>query len=73
MLLLLILLFFGVILADALGVFDDSPYLEIPHGNHTHYVPKDCGADVDAGTFPTQRPGPGERISCDGRIVQATE
>ena len=67
--LLVILLFFGYIIADALRVFDDRPYNEIPHGNHSHYVPKDCTGDIETGQFPTQPPGPGERIDCSGRIV----
>lgn len=62
-----------VILADTQGAFDDLPYVEVPHGSHSHYLPKDCGADLNAGNFPTRPPGPGERISCDGRIVPAAE
>ena len=68
-LLVVALLFFGFIFADTMGVFDDRPYVEVPHGNHSHYLPKDCGADLNASNFPTQPPGPDERITCDGRIV----
>ncbi len=63
------LLFFGFIFAETQGLFDDLSYVEVPHGSHSHYLPKDCGADLSAGDFPTRPPGPTERITCDGRIV----
>ena len=61
--------FFAFIFADTQGVFDDRPYMEVPHGNHSHYLPWDCGEELDAGRFPTRPPGPNERITCDGRFV----
>ena len=63
------LVVFGIIFADTQGAFDDLPYVEVPHGSHSHYLPKDCGAELSAGDFPTQPPGPNERITCDGEIV----
>ena len=68
-LLLVVGLFFGVVIADTLGVFDTLPYVEVPHGNHTHYLPKGCGTDLDLDRFPTVRPAPGQRITCDGQVV----
>lgn len=62
------LLFLGLVVADSLGAFSSTPYTAIPHGSHSHYVPNEC-EDVSAGDFPTQPPGPGERITCDGRVV----
>ncbi|WP_456429191.1 hypothetical protein [Rhodocaloribacter sp.] len=62
-------LFFAFALADSLGVFDDRPYYEVPHGNHTHYVPKDCDPPVTPGDAPTRPPDPDERINCQGQIV----
>lgn len=64
--------FFAAAAASALGVFDDSPYTAIPHGDHSHYVPRGC-SDIEIGDFPTQAPGPGERITCEGRIVPVGE
>lgn len=64
------LVFFAFLFADSQGVFEDLPYVEVPHGSHSHYLPKECGQDLDAGEFPTQAPGPNEHITCDGRIVQ---
>jgi hypothetical protein len=63
------LIFLGFILVDTLGVFDDSPYMEVPHGNHTHYVPKERNDNVSISAFPTVPPGPCERITPEGRIV----
>ena len=62
-------LFFALALADTLGVFDQRPYFEVPHGNHTHYVPKDCDPPLPVGDAPTRAPGPDERIDCRGQIV----
>lgn len=71
-LLLIIGLFLVFVFIDSLGTFDARPYYEVPHGNHTHYVPKDCDPALSPGDAPTREPGPGERITCDGRIVPAS-
>ena len=47
----------------------DAEYLEVSHGNHSHFVPKDRDVSVDINRFPTQRPGPNQRILPDGRVV----
>lgn len=62
-------LFFALVMADAVGVFNTKPYDEIPHGNHTHYMPKDRDPNVPVGQFPTRPPGPDERITPQGQIV----
>jgi hypothetical protein len=67
--LLITLVFFGFVVASSLGVFSTLPYTEVPHGNHTHYVPKDRDPNVPIDRFPTQRPRENERITPDGRIV----
>ncbi len=71
-LIVLVGVFFAAAAASALGLFSDSPYTAVPHGSHNHYVPRGC-EDVEIGDFPTQEPGPGERITCEGRIVPAGE
>lgn len=53
-----------------LNQFADQPYLEVPHGDHVHYVPKDRDDAVPLGDFPTQPPAENERILPDGRVVQ---
>ena len=58
----------AVAAADALGAFRGTPYTAVPHGSHNHYVPDHC-EDARTGDFPTQPPGEGERITCDGNIV----
>lgn len=70
---LIVLVVFGVfflfVVLDSLGVFDTSPYSEIPHGNHTHYRPKDCNPPLPVDQSPTRPPGPGEKINCQGQFV----
>jgi hypothetical protein len=65
------LFFFSFVIADSMGVFSKLPYTEVPHGNHTHYVPHDRDANVPIDRFPTQRPATDERIMPDGRVVKA--
>ena len=57
------------IMRPILDPFGNKEYMEIPHGNHVHYVPKDKDPNVSVSNFPTTPPGPNERITPDGRIV----
>lgn len=61
--------FFGVVIADTMGFFDNRHYFEVPHGNHTHYVAKDRDPNVPIGEFPTRPPSENERITPTGDIV----
>lgn len=61
--------FFLFALLASLGIFNEKPYTEVPHGNHSHYVPKDRDPDVPLHNFPQQPPPPGMKIAPDGRIV----
>ena len=65
----IIVAFLAFVLVDSMGVFDDRGYFEVPHGNHTHYVPKDCEPVLSVGNSPTQPPGPGMTVNCNGQIV----
>lgn len=62
--------FFFAVLREALDPFGDAEYLEISHGDHVHYVPRDRDPNVAIGNFPTRRPGPNETITPEGRIVE---
>ncbi len=62
-----------VVVADSLGVFDSKPYREVPHGNHSHYVPDDRDPDIPISDFPTRPPREGERITSTGQIVPVEE
>ncbi len=62
-----VLLFF--VMQSVLNPFGDNEYAEIPHGNHSHYVPRDRDLDVPISNFPTRPPADHERITPDGRIV----
>lgn len=59
----------GLVIADSNGLFDTRPYREVPHGNHSHFVPHDRDPSVPISDFPTRPPREGERITPDGRIV----
>jgi hypothetical protein len=61
--------FFVLALLSSLGVFDNKSYTAVPHGNHTHYVPKDRDPSVPLHNFPQQPPPPGKKISPTGEII----
>ena len=42
----------GILLLDALHVFDDAEYHVVPHGSHSHYVPRDSDPAVPLENFP---------------------
>ena len=62
-------LFFIWVFTDSMGLFDNKSYYEIPHGSHSHYLPKDCDPPLEVGNGPTRPPGANEHIDCQGRIV----
>lgn len=66
---LLAAVFLVIVMREVLFPFRGQEYAEIPHGDHTHYLPKDRDPSVPVGQFPTTRPGPNERILPDGRVV----
>lgn len=57
------------IMYEVVNPYRGQRYEEVPHGDHVHYVPKDRNPDVPIGEFPTEKPGPDERILPDGRVV----
>lgn len=59
----------ALLLREVLFPFAGRPYLEISHGNHVHYVPRDRNETVPVSAFPTRPPSPNERITPDGEIV----
>jgi hypothetical protein len=69
----IIIAFVAFVLVDSMGVFDDRGYFEVPHGNHAHYVPKNCEPVLAVGNSPTQQPGPGMTVNCNGQIVPETK
>jgi len=70
---LLIFIVIGIFIAfvfiDSMGVFDHKSWYEVPHGSHSHYLPKNCDPPLSVGQGPTTPPGPGQTIDCQGRIV----
>ena len=63
------LLFFFLVVREAVDPFGDDEYLEISHGDHSHYVPRDRAENVSISKFPTKPPGPNEKITPEGRVV----
>jgi hypothetical protein len=72
-LLVIVGVFFLIVILDSLNLFHDGEYLEIPHGDHVHYVPHDRDRNVPIGQFPTRRPGPDEFITPRGDILPRSE
>lgn len=62
----------ALVVADSVGIFDSRPYREVPHGNHSHYVPHDRDPNIPISDFPTRPPREGERITPFGEIVPDT-
>lgn len=60
---------FALMMREVLFPFRGQLYVEIGHGNHTHYLPKDRNETVPVSAFPMRPPGPGERLTPDGDIV----
>ena len=66
--LLLLALLFVLVMRTVLNPYGDREWLEISHGNHSHYVPRGWDG-TNLSNFPTQPPGPDEVILPDGRVV----
>jgi hypothetical protein len=66
-LLIVIGTFLLFVMVDSVGVFDSKSYNEVPHGSHTHYVPKDCDPPLAVSNAPTRRPAQNEHIDCQGQ------
>lgn len=65
----ILLAFFSVILWRVVNPYRNQPYEEVPHGDHSHYVPKDRKENVSISRFPTREPEENERITPEGKIV----
>ncbi len=59
-----------LMMRTVLDPYGDKGYVEIPHGNHVHYVPADRNPNVSISSFPTSPPGPDERILPNGQVVK---
>jgi len=68
-----LLVFFAFIFWEVVNPYRNQRFEEVPHGDHVHYVPKDRNPDVPISRFPTQKPGPNERILPDGEVVPIQE
>ncbi len=64
------LVFFGILMMDAMGVFNKDSYTGVPHGGHAHYLPDNRDDGVDAGQCPTRAPGSDELISPQCQMIR---
>jgi hypothetical protein len=69
LLFVVILIFFVLVMRRVLDPFGDQGYVEISHGNHSHFVPEDRDPNVSLDRFPNVAPGPNERILPNGQVV----
>lgn len=68
--LVLVTIIAAFVVVDSLRFFDDRPFIVVPHGDHSHYIPHDRDPNVPISDFPTTEPRPGERILPNGQIVR---
>jgi len=62
--------FFGYLMTIVVNPYEGERFEKVPHGDHVHYVPKERNEDVPISNFPTEKPGPNEKILPDGQVVQ---
>lgn len=58
-----------LVMRTVLDPFGGDEYIEQSHGNHVHFVPRDKDPEVSISSFPTERPGPDQRILPSGQVV----
>jgi hypothetical protein len=63
-------IFVGVVIVDALDLFDDKTWSEISHGNHSHFVPYDKDEDVSVSNCPQSAPADNEIISPQCQVLR---
>jgi hypothetical protein len=68
--LVLVTIIAAFVVVDSLRIFDDRPFIVVPHGDHSHYIPHDRDPNVSISDFPTTEPRPGERILPNGQVVR---
>jgi hypothetical protein len=65
--------FVAVVLIDALDLFSDQDWGEIPHGNHSHYVPLKRDEGVSASDCPQRPPGENEMLSGQCQMIELVD
>ena len=54
------------VMRTVLNPYGDGDIVEVPHGNHSHFVPRDRNPEASISNFPTSRPGPEQCVTRDG-------
>lgn len=66
----LAIVFVAVVLIDALDLFSNKNWSEIPHGNHSHFVPNHRDEGVTASDCPQRPPAKDEMLSSQCQLIQ---
>ena len=56
------------VMRTALDPYGDAEIVEVPHGNHSHFVPRDRNPEASISNFPTSAPGPDQCVTPDGPL-----
>ncbi|HUF07927.1 MAG TPA: hypothetical protein VMO47_01315 [Rhodothermales bacterium] len=62
--------FAAIVLVDALDLFSNKNWSEIPHGNHSHYSPHNRDENVSVSDCPQRPPGENEMLSSQCQLIQ---
>lgn len=67
---LIAIAFVSVVLVDALDLLSDQTWSEVPHGNHSHFVPNDRDDGVSISDCPQRPPSSQEILSSQCQLIQ---
>jgi len=63
----------GIVLVDALELFDDKSWTKISHGNHSHFVPHALADGVSLSDCPQRAPAANEVLSGQCQLLALTD
>jgi hypothetical protein len=63
----------AVSLIDALDLFSNKAWSEIPHGSHSHYIPNNKDENVSIGDCPQRPPAENEMLSSQCQLIQLVD
>ena len=66
-------LFVAIVLIDALDLFSDKDWSEIPHGSHSHFVSNNRDEGVSASDCPQRPPADNEILSQQCQLIELVE
>jgi hypothetical protein len=63
----------SIALIDALDLFSNKNWSEIPHGNHSHFVPNHRDEGVSASDCPQRPPAENEMLSGQCQLIELVD